>query len=156
MKWQFRPMWDEKALKNINHKNENPTSPDIKLDLVIYYKSRKTDNLILKNSCFPTTTSPLQAVNVVYQHTCIFVIAIASTLGISASPLQHSRRKTAHLTDGAVRRHHITQHGLILKGKHMEDNTTILTTDNNIETQNGGGSANRYPEAINQHPATPI
>ncbi|MPC94714.1 hypothetical protein E2C01_089894 [Portunus trituberculatus] len=61
---------DEKAIKKIISNNVTPTSADTRHNLVIYYKSRKTANLVMKNSCLPTV-SPLQKVNVVYQHKCI-------------------------------------------------------------------------------------
>ncbi|XP_050717411.1 uncharacterized protein LOC126999050 [Eriocheir sinensis] len=60
---------DEKTLKKIIHKNVTPTNPDTKLDLIIFHKSRKTANLIMRNSCLPPT-SPLQekpAINIQQQ-----------------------------------------------------------------------------------------
>ncbi|MPC28639.1 hypothetical protein E2C01_021848 [Portunus trituberculatus] len=54
---------DEKAIKKIICSNVTPTSVDTKLNLVIYYKSRKTANLVMKNSCLPPVT-PLHQVNV--------------------------------------------------------------------------------------------
>ena len=87
----------------------------------------------MKNSCLPPT-SPLQAVNVVYQHTCTFGDCSrlpSRYIGVTTTTL--SRRMTAHLTDGAIRRHYLSEHGIILKRKHLDENTTILTTDNNIK-----------------------
>ncbi|MPC14381.1 hypothetical protein E2C01_007145 [Portunus trituberculatus] len=122
---------DEKVLKNVIHKNVKPTNPDTKLDIVIYYKSRKTANLVMKNSCLPAT-SPLQAVNVLYQHTDTDCSRLNTRyIGVTTTTL--SRRIRAHLTDGAIRKYYNSEHGLILKRKHMEDKTPILTTDNNIK-----------------------
>ncbi|XP_050718033.1 uncharacterized protein LOC126999444 [Eriocheir sinensis] len=122
---------DEKTLKKIIHKNVTPTNPDTKLDLIIFHKSRKTANLIMRNSCLPPT-SPLQEVNVVYQHTCSLGDCSrlhSRYIGVTTTTL--SKRITAHLTDGAIRRHYLSEHGLILRRKHMEDNTIILTRENN-------------------------
>ena len=121
---------DEKALKNIVDNNVKPTDPDTKLNLIIYYKSRKTANLIMKNSCLPPT-SPLQVVNVVYEHSCTFGDCSrlnSKYIGITTTTL--SKRITAHLTDGAIRRHYLHEHGIILRRQHMEENTAVLTNEN--------------------------
>ena len=86
----------------------------------------------MKNSCLPPT-NPLQEVNVVYQHTC--TVGDCSHLnskyiGVTSTTL--SKRITAHLQDGAIRRHYMNEHGIILKRQHMENNTTILVKENNI------------------------
>ena len=48
---------DEKAIKKIIHNNVSPVSTDTKLQVIIYYKTRKTASLIMKNSCLPPTNS---------------------------------------------------------------------------------------------------
>ena len=117
---------DEKALKNIIYKNVKPTDENTRLDLVIYYKSRKTADLVMKNSCLPPV-NPLQEVNVVYQHTCSVGDCsrlFSRYIGYTTTTL--SKRITAHLTDGAIRRHYQQEHGIILKRHHMDNNTIIL------------------------------
>lgn len=123
---------DEKAVKKIIHNNVSPINTDTKLQVIIYYKTRKTASLIMKNSCLPPTNS-LQEVNVVYQHTC--TVGDCSHLnsryiGFTSTTL--SKRITAHLQDGAIRRHYMNEHGIILKRHHMESNTTILVKENDI------------------------
>ncbi|MPC99958.1 hypothetical protein E2C01_095405 [Portunus trituberculatus] len=86
----------------------------------------------MKNSCLPPTHS-LQEVNVVYQHSC--TVGDCSHLnsryiGFTATGL--SKRITAHLQDGAIRRHYMNEHGLILKRHHLESNTTILAKEDSI------------------------
>lgn len=65
--------------------------------------------------------------NVVYQHTSTFGDCSrlhSRFIGVTTTTL--SRRITDHLTEGAIRRHYIYDHGLILQEKHEEDNTTVL------------------------------
>ena len=124
---------DEKTLRNIINNNVKPTHPDTKLNLIIYYKTRRTASLIMKNSCLPST-SQLQETNVVYQYKCTFGNCSrlnSRYIGVTTTTL--SKRLTAHLTDGAIRRHCISEHGIILKRKHLEDNTTIIDRENNIK-----------------------
>ena len=124
---------DERALKSILYKNVRPVEENTTLDLIIYYKSRKTAALVMKNSCLPTV-NPLQEVNVLYQHKCSIGDCSRLTsryIGFTTTTL--SKRITAHLQDGAIRRHYMSEHGLILKRHHMEDNTSILERENDIK-----------------------
>ena len=121
---------DEKAIRSIIHNNVSPVNTDTKIRVIIFYNTRKTANLIMKNSCLPPT-NPLQEVNVVYQHTC--TVGDCSHLnsryiGFTSTTL--SKRITAHLQDGAIQRHYMNEHGLNLKRHHMESNTTILVKEN--------------------------
>ena len=121
---------DEKALKNIIYRNVKPTNKNTKLDIIIYYKSRKTAALVMKNSCLPPV-NPLQEVNVVYQHTCSVGDCsrlFSRYIGYTTTTL--SKRITAHLNDGAIRRHYMNEHGMILKRHHMDSNTIILEKQN--------------------------
>ncbi|MPD04425.1 hypothetical protein E2C01_100111 [Portunus trituberculatus] len=86
----------------------------------------------MKNTYLPPTHS-MQEVNVVYQHSC--TIGDCSHLnsryiGFTSTTL--SKRITAHLQHGAIRRHYMNEHGLILKRHHMESNTTILAKGNDL------------------------
>ncbi|XP_045127711.1 uncharacterized protein LOC123514127 [Portunus trituberculatus] len=122
---------DEKAIKII-HNNVSPVNTDTKLQVIIYYKTRKTASLIMKNSCLPPTHS-LQEVNVVYRHSC--TVGDCSHLnsryiGFTSTTLSKTIR--AHLQDGAIRRHYMNEHGLILKRHHMESSTTILAKENDL------------------------
>lgn len=122
---------EEKTLKKIITNNVKPTDPDTKLNLVIYYKSRRTSNLVMRNSCLPPTTK-LQEVNVVYQHTC--TVGDCSRLNsryIGFTTTTLSRRITAHLQDGAIKRHYRDSHGILLTRKHMDENTTIISKETN-------------------------
>ncbi|MPC80737.1 hypothetical protein E2C01_075325 [Portunus trituberculatus] len=43
-----------------------------------------------------------------------------------------SKRITAHLQDGAICRHYVSEHGILLKRKHMKQNTGIVEKGNDI------------------------
>ena len=47
---------DERAIKHIIHRNVTPIEADDKLSIVIYYRSKKTSSLLMKND----TTLPLE------------------------------------------------------------------------------------------------
>ena len=122
---------DEKAIKSIVEKHVKPADPNTKLNLVIYYKSRKTANLVMRNSCLPPTTW-LQEVNVVYQHTCtVGDCSRLNTRYIGFTTTTLSRRITSHLQDGAIKRHYRDSHGLQLTRSHMDNNTIILEKQTN-------------------------
>ncbi|MPC78635.1 hypothetical protein E2C01_073128 [Portunus trituberculatus] len=81
----------------------------------------------------PHHAHSLQEVNVVYQHLC--TVGDCSHLnsryiGFTSTAL--SKRITAHLQDGAIRRHYMNEHGLIQKRHHMKSNTTILAKENDL------------------------
>ena len=58
---------DERILKEIIQKNVTPKT-GVKVDLKIYYRNRKTSNLIMRNNLNKDTM--LQKTNVVYRWTC--------------------------------------------------------------------------------------
>lgn len=57
---------DEKILTNIIHKNVTPTKSNTKINLIIYYKTKKTQSSIIKNYCLPPSKD-LQETNVMYE-----------------------------------------------------------------------------------------
>ena len=59
---------DESKLKNIVDKNLRPVEETKKIKLVVFYKTRKLKNLLIKNN--PKTTSLAEEHHLVYQYTC--------------------------------------------------------------------------------------
>ena len=117
---------DEKALRKIIHDHVQPIDSDTKLKLIIYYKTRRTSNLVMKNNCLPPS-SPLQEVSLVYQYTCTNGDCSHLTSAyIGSTTTTLSKRITSHLQDGAIRRHNISQHGFTITRQHLEENTTII------------------------------
>ena len=117
---------DEKTIKKIIQDNVFPTNTEDKLNLIIYYKSKKTSNLLLKNSCLPPL-SRLQETSLVYEYTCkLGDCSHLPSKYIGSTITTLSRRLTAHLQDGAIRRHVMNEHKTILTREQLEENTTII------------------------------
>ncbi|KAK8405520.1 hypothetical protein O3P69_001820 [Scylla paramamosain] len=58
-------------------------------------------------------------------------VEISRYIGFTTTNL--SKRITAHLQDGAIHRHYITEHELFLKRHHTENNTSILEKVSDIK-----------------------
>ena len=121
---------DEQALRKIITDCVKTTDPDDQLDLTIYYKNKKTHNLILKNS--PKSDIPeLQRSHLVYQYTCTTgnCAALPSTyIGMTTTKL--SRRLTLHLANGAPKKHSEEVHDVRLTREMIVQGTKILQHNN--------------------------
>ena len=117
---------DEKSLKKIVQNNVKPVEPTAELKLIIYYKTRSTSSLIIKNNCLPPT-SPLQDVSLVYKFTCKYGdCSHRPSLYIGSTITTLSKRITAHLQDGAIKRHYLAKHNTSVSRKYIEENITAL------------------------------
>ena len=117
---------DEQALRKIINNCVQTTNPDDKVDLTIYYKNKKTNNFILKNSP-RSDTSELQRSHLVYQYTCTTgnCAALPSTyIGMTTTKL--SRRLTLHLSNGAPKKHAAEAHDIRLTREMIVQGTTIV------------------------------
>ena len=123
---------EEKALKKIIYNNVKPVDPNSQVKLIIYYKTKRTSSLVLKNNCHPPAAA-LQDVNVVYQYTCNDGDCSrrpSTYIGSTITTL--SKRITAHLQDGAIKKHHVTNHAdNSFNRKKIEENTVILHKEPN-------------------------
>ncbi|XP_050709685.1 uncharacterized protein LOC126994416 [Eriocheir sinensis] len=117
---------DERIMKQIIRRNVTPTDPEKKLNIVIYYKSKKTSHLIMRNSPQEEKT-PTQESHVVYRFICKRGIceALPSTY-IGMTTMKLSRRMSYHLTSGAPRQHLLQKHNTVLTRKILEENTDII------------------------------
>ncbi|XP_045116825.1 uncharacterized protein LOC123507729 [Portunus trituberculatus] len=140
---------EETALKKIIHNNVKTVDPNFQIKLIIYYKSKRTSSLVLKNNCHPPTTA-LQEVNVVYQYTCNHGDCSrrpSTYIGSTITTL--SKRITAHLQDSAIKKHHVTNHADInFTRKIVEENTVTLHKEPNKARL-------RMTEAVYIHTKTP-
>ena len=98
---------DEKALQKIIKENLTSTRDNTKICLQIYYKSRKTSQLLLKNNPAPQP-SDIKKRNVVYQFKCPEVGCPHSYIGLTTTRL--SKRISCHLQEGNIYRHYARQH----------------------------------------------
>ena len=111
-------------MKEIIEKNVKPTEEKTKITLTVYYKTKKTSQLLLRNR--PTTIkSPLQDDHVIYEHTCNSKeCGPCKYIGMTRTTL--SRRLTCHLNNGAIKQHYTGRHHNQLSRQHLTDNTIIL------------------------------
>ena len=118
---------EEKSLKKIIQVNVKPVEPTAELKLIIYYKTRRTWSLIIKNSCQPPVP-PLQDVSLVYKFTCKNGdCSHRPSLYIGSTITTLSKRMTTHLR---TRRSHQAplprQAQPIISRKYIEENITTL------------------------------
>ena len=115
---------EENIIKNIVKTNVKPTNPEHTIELTIYYKTKKTSQLYIKNNN-TKPPAPLQTANVIYKHECSAEDCGPHTyIGMTTTTL--SRRLTCHLQQGAIKEHYQTHHQANLTRKTMETGTTII------------------------------
>ena len=115
-------------MKQIVKKNVKPSDPDTKLKLTIYYKTKKTRHLLLKNSP-PKERESLQKSHLIYRFTCnreSCKFLQSTYIGMTTTRL--SRRLTLHLASGAPKKHMQETHGATINRETLVENTEVLTT----------------------------
>jgi hypothetical protein len=103
-------MEDEKAIKNIIRRSVKSTTPEQKINLVIYYKTRKTSELVVKNN-LNTISTELKKSSVMYEYKCPLGDCKLLSKYIDMMETSLSRRLTCHLTSGAPKQHTSQVHG---------------------------------------------
>ena len=115
---------DEKIAKDFIYKNVRPSDHAANVKLIIYYKTKKTSQLLLRNRPSKTKT-PLQEDHVVYQHTCNNEeCGPHSYIGMTTTTL--SRRLTCHLNNGSIKSHYASHHNNRLTREDLVKHTVIL------------------------------
>ena len=128
MNTQYRR--DEQALRKIITDCVKPIDSESSLALTIYYKNKKTHNLILRNNPNPDV-SALQRSHLVYEYTCTTGNCAAlpnSYIGMTTTRL--SRRLTLHLANGAPKKHTEETHRAKLTREMIVEGTKILYYNN--------------------------
>ena len=99
-----------------------------KLQLVIYYRSTKTRDLVMRNNLTPKVRD-LARTNLIYDFECkIDECAHQNRSDVTYSGLTTctlSRRLTYHLQNGAIKNHCITVHGRKITRKEIVEMTTL-------------------------------
>ena len=120
---------DENILKQIIKNNIRPCKQICEIKLMIYYKNKKTSNLVMKNN-ITSRQDVLGQTNVVYEFKCPMPHdQVASYIGITQNTL--SRRLTLHLQNGSIKQHFIHHHNKIVIRKNLVENTKIIERTNN-------------------------
>ena len=119
---------DERVIRGIISENVKCINDNDTLDLIIYYKTKKTSNLIMKNN-ITASNDTLKKTNVVYKFSCpVEDCRLHNVDYIGATTTSLSRRLTMHLQDGTLKDHMTEHHNTALTRKHLTENTIILKT----------------------------
>ena len=116
---------DETVMKNILRQYVKCNNDNEQLKLIIYYKSRCTANLIIKNS---PKLPEMQRVNLVYKYEC--EDCKLQYYGFTTTTF--SRRLTMHLQNGALKVHASHAHDKFISRKYIVNNTKIVRTENDV------------------------
>lgn len=115
-------------MKQIIKKNVTPTNKEKRINLIIYYKSKKTSHILLRNSPDKEQDKAQQS-HVVYRISCNQGnCAALNTSYIGMTTVKLSRRLTYHLASGAPKSHMRKEHNKTLTREMLEKNTEIITT----------------------------
>ena len=106
---------DEQLLKRIVKNHVSVKDRRDNIQLIIYYRSTKTRNLVMRNNLSPKVRD-LARTNLIYDFQCSVDECAHQTnksdgrySGVTTCTL--SKRLTFHLQDGAIKLHFITKHG---------------------------------------------
>ena len=119
---------EERVIRQIVKRNIKPSDPDKQLKLIIFYKTKKTSHLLLKNNPHNEKES-LQKSHVIYRFTCNqgnCEVLPSTYIGMTTTRL--SRRLTCHLTSGAPKTHLREQHDTAITRDTLENSTEVITT----------------------------
>ena len=114
-------------MQSIIHENVKPVNEEKQIKLVIYYRSKNVQNLVMRNN-MARCKDDLKKTNVIYQFTCpsedCRSLHCGNYIGCTSTTL--SRRLTMHLQDGAPKAHMREQHDSNITRKQLVENTKIL------------------------------
>ena len=128
---------EERIIKNIVYNNTKCNNEKSKLNLIFFYKNRKTSSLVMNNNVLPPPTQ-LQQTNLIYKFTCPLPHSQAAEyVGFTQTTL--SRRLTAHGQNGSIYQHFLLDHNQKPRREDLTENTTIISK-----------SPNRYRLAIKE------
>ena len=122
---------DERIIRDIISSNVSPAGNTTDIKTIIYYQSKKTSHLLLRNNLTPRPAE-LQRTNLIYKHICQNEDCrphTSSYIGMTTTRL--SRRISNHLQSGTIKRHYLESHGVRLTREDMEAGTTILDYETN-------------------------
>ena len=122
---------EEKVIKRIINNNVKPRDPEKKIQLNVYYKSKRTSNLLIKNNT-ASSLSMLQRSNVVYKIECKHRDGTPCSSYIGRTQTKLSRRLTCHLSNGAPKEHYFKQHKKTISRNDLVKGASILAHETDI------------------------
>lgn len=115
---------EERVIKNIILNNTECQKVDHKLQVVVYYKNKKTSNLVMKNNLSPPLKY-LEQTNVIYKFSCSLSHSQATEyIGFTQTTL--SQRLTSHRQSGSIHNHFKTAHNIKPTREQLTDNTRVI------------------------------
>ena len=116
---------EEKVITDIIHRNVKTTDPNTKVKLIIYYNSKKTANLIMKNNS-GHAPSVLQKSHVIYKIMCNHKDCTPCASYIGMTQTKVTRRLTCHLSAGAPKEHYAKIHKKTITREDLVKGTVVL------------------------------
>ena len=114
---------DERVLRRIVRENVTLKDNHDQLKLVIFYKSMKSRNLVMRNNCAKKQRE-LAKTNVVYKFKCkksdCEHLLPRKTINWGLTTDTTSRRLSFHLQNGAIQKHCKAKHGSMITRKEMK------------------------------------
>lgn len=113
-------------MKDIVKRNVECNNPQDNINLIIYYKNKRVNNLIMRNNK-TKKQDVLQQCNVVYEFSCPHEdckLRNMNYIGMTTTTL--SRRLTMHLQTGSIKDHSKQQHKSEITRDQITSNTKIL------------------------------
>ena len=128
---------EERAIRDLILTNVKPTDENKRIDLIIYYNTSKTANLVMVNNMFKKQTKHktnrhLQRTNVIYQFSCpeegCRLLNRDKYIGATTTSL--SKRLTMHKQQGALNNHMNKEHNRDITRNVLVENTKIMCSSN--------------------------
>ena len=119
---------EERTIRNIVLNNTQCVDTNKKVNLVIYYRNKRSASMIMKNNLAPPRAI-LQQTNLVYSFECPFPHSQAEVyIGLTQTTL--SRRLTMHGQSGSIYKHFETYHNMKPTREQLTENTKIIAKAN--------------------------
>ena len=118
---------DERILTEIICNNTKCVNQNEKLKIIIYYKSPKANNFIMKFNPHPPNQR-LQRSNVIYQFQCPLQHDNQPKTYIGFTQCSLARRLDNHSQKGSIKQHFIEDHNCKITKQQLYDNTSIIAT----------------------------
>ena len=126
---------DEETIKEIIKENVKTKKKNSKVNLIVYYKTRKTAQLFMKNNINPNPRE-LATTNVIYQFECerdeCQHLNGREITYSGATTCTVSRRISLHLQNGAILKHFESKHSSKITRKEFEDWTKIRYIERDV------------------------
>ena len=124
---------DEKVLKDIFRNKIKCINSNEKIHLLIYYKSKKVSNLLMRNN-LNYEKSEMNRSHMVYKINCpVKDCDLSNPCYVGYTQNTIEKRLSGHLYNGAPKDHMIEHHNRIISKKELENNVKCIKMINDIK-----------------------